>query len=101
MRHFQGEVDGETVGIVQFEGLITGKHLLGLGAVGGAQVLHCFIEKLGARLQRLQKRLFLVDGHAQDALAVIRNLGIGRGHGVHDGIHEALHGGALGAEQLC
>ena len=98
--HLQGQVDGETVGIVQLKGLLARQDLCGLRTGSGLKLLDGIIEEAGAGLEGLQEGLFLTNRNAQDALAVVGNLRVGRGHGIHDRIHEALHGGALSTQQL-
>ena len=82
-------MEGESIGAL--DGGLAGR-LDGLGSL---------LKQGRARLQRLQEGIFLGDCHAQDALAVVLNLRVGRGHGVHDGVHELLHGVAGRAQKTC
>ena len=93
--HFQGEVDGEPVSVVQGEGVRAGN--------GGFAFLFDFccrgFEEFGAGFEGFQESGFFGDGDTLDAFPVVSNLGVGGGHGVHDGVHEAFHGFAGGAEE--
>ncbi|SPB30827.1 hypothetical protein MAJHIDBO_01146 [Propionibacterium freudenreichii subsp. shermanii] len=74
--HLEGEVDGETVGVMQLEGLVAAQF------VGTRRTClgHCHVEQLGARVERALEALRLVVGDVLDALPLVVDLGVGGMH---------------------
>ena len=93
--HLHGQVDGETVGVVQGERIGAGqlRRPLRLRLRGDA------FEQVGAGLEGLQEGLLLGQRDAQDAVPVVGDLRVRRRHGVADGLHQRLQRLAGRAQQ--
>src|SRR5699024_10608013 len=87
--------DREAVGVVQREGDLARNH--GGAAVAGLR--EELLEKLGTGLEGLQESLLLCHAHGADALPVLRDLRVGRGHRLADGVQELLDDWPLSSQQ--
>ena len=94
--HLQGQVDRETVRVVERERLVAADRRLAgrLHRLGGA------FEQLRAGRQGLEERGLLADRDRLDAAEVGVEDGVRRRHRVADDGDELTHAGLVGAEQL-
>ena len=93
--HFQSQVDGEPVGVVQLEDLVPGQ----LRTTGLPRLRHRRIEDPGSGGQRHQKSLFLGPGHRLDPLVVRDQLRVRRTHRVSHHRSDLAQDGFGHAEQ--
>src|SRR5699024_8056079 len=87
----EGEIDRETVRVVEGEGLLAGEHRR-TGPPGRAGRS---LEQLGPRFESLEKRDLLGDRGPLDAVEDLDGVRVGRAHRVPDRAHELGHGGAV------
>ena len=96
LHHLAGQVDRETVGIIELERIRAGEHTLVLGLVLGEQVgkdVHAGIDGLG-------EILLLVADDAGDIRLLLAQLGILALVFVHDHVHDLIQKRLIDAEQL-
>ena len=94
--HFLGQINGETVGIVQFEGIGTGKGLFILFLM----TFQHFTENLQATVDGLGEVLFLHTNHAGDIFLTLLQFRVMMAVFLHDGIHNLKQEGLIHAQQL-
>ncbi len=92
--HLQGELDRESVGVVQGEGIRPGQHA-GTGCLGGAGDL---VEQPRTGLQRPVERGLLGHRDALDPVEIGYQFGIRRAHRVAHGGHQVADDRAVDAQ---
>ena len=94
--HLDGEVEGETVGVVELERVRAGEHRLALGAMA--------LQKLGedaqARVDGSAELLFLAADDGRDVLLLFLQLGILAAADFDDGVDDFTEEGLVHAEEL-
>ena len=84
-----GQVEGETVGIKQAEGLCAGQFGLSLCR----KLVHIGVEQVDAFFQCAQKRVFLFFDYAADELLLRGQFGVGGTHLMHQGGQQFIEEG--------
>ncbi len=82
-----GQVDGESVSVVEHECLRSGNLCLALFACGGYGVF----EQAYAVFESAQERVFLLFGDFHDQLALVDQFGIGFAHRLDQGVDQTIH----------
>ena len=96
LHHLAGQVDRETVGIIEFERIRAGEHALALGLMLGEQVgkdVHAGVDGLG-------EVLLLVADDAGDIRLLFAQLGVLALVFVHDHVHDLIQKRLIDAEEL-
>ena len=96
LHHLAGQVDRETVGIIEFERIRAGEHALALGLMLGEQVgedVHAGVDGLG-------EVLLLVADDAGDICLLLAQLRVLALVFVHDHVHDLIQERLVDAEEL-
>ena len=96
LHHLAGQVDWETVGIIEFERIRAGEHALALGLMLGEQVgkdVHAGVDGLG-------EVLLLVADDAGDICLLLAQLRVLALVFVHDHVHDLIQERLVDAEEL-
>ena len=94
--HFQGQVNGEAVGIVQFEGVGAGELRLSLGLM----LCQHIGENRHAAVDGTGKVLLLHLYHLGDIVAALPQIGIVNLVFLHHGLHDLIEEGVVDAQKL-
>ena len=96
LHHLAGQVDRETIGIIEFERIRAGEHTLALGLMLGEQVgkdVHAGVDSLG-------EVLLLVADDAGNIRLLLAQLGVLALVFVHDHVHDLIQERLVDAEEL-
>src|SRR5699024_3034717 len=93
--HLQGQIDGETIGVVELEGVRSGEDRApgGAGAFGGTP------EQCRARAQGFGEVLLLVVDHAVDDLGLVQQVGVDVLHRVDADLGQLVQEGGVGTRE--
>ena len=94
--HFDGQVDGEAVGIVQAEGVGAGEHGLAGGLVGAEH----FVIDLHAAVDGAGEVLLLLLDDAGDIGAAVAQIAVVALVLLHHGLHDLVQEGLVDAQEL-
>ena len=92
--HLESEVEGESVGVVEREGLVAREE----GATVAAHLRGRHVKNLRPRLERLEECPLLLHGNGADAARLVIELGVLRGHRRDGRRHELADRWVLAAE---
>ena len=96
LSHLAGQVDGESIGVVELEGVLAGEHGLALGLVLGQHVG----ENLQAAVDGLGEVLLLHPDDLGDIALLLHQVGVGGGVDLDDGVTHPVQEGVVDAQQL-